>query len=319
MGFLGQRRGNPFYVPQTDFPMSLLNELSNLHIFLPCIEKSLAFPGPRLVRSDEVAEIELLLEAVGTPKGDKFSFEYAGTRWRGQYDYPVDGRWLVLRRLPMTPPSLDNLPSPIRASVIRALLAPEIGKGGLIHIVGGPGCGKTTTAAATVVSRLREGGGICTTIEDPDEMKLNGWHGKGYCAQHCIDDDWAESMKRALRCQPSGAKLMMYVGEVRDAEAARTMLRAANNGFLVISTGFGADIVSGIDDFQKRLPPDERGQLANALRLIVYQHLDSESQTLRVQMLRSDPQSATAGHIRSGSLNALIDEIKYQERNEDFD
>jgi twitching motility protein PilT len=194
-------------------------------------------------------------------------------------------------------------------------MSPNIGKGGLIHIVGGPGCGKTTTGSATVVSRLIEHGGMCTTIEDPDEMKLNGWHGKGYCSQHCIEN-WGEAMKRALRCQPSGAKLMMYVGEVRDTEAARTMLRAANNGFLVVSTGFGADIVSGIDDFQKRLPADERGQLANALRLIVYQHLDNETQTLHVEMLRSESsQSTVAAIIRSGNLNALLDEINYQKVN----
>jgi len=301
--------------------MTVLSKASNLHVFLPDYSLSLAFPGPRKVEPDEVQAIEALVSEVGSPVTEKFSFEHLGVRWRGQYDTEaVDGKWMILRQLPMTPPTLDTLPSPLPTSVYNALMSPKIGKGGLIHIVGGPGCGKTTTGSATVVSRLQALGGMCTTIEDPDEMKLNGWHGKGYCSQHCIED-WAEAMKRALRCQPSGSKLMMYVGEVRDTEAARTMLRAANNGFLVVSTGFGSDIVSGIDDFQKRLPEDERGQLANALRLIVYQHLDNEAEHLHVEMLYSESSdSSVAAAIRSGNLSTLKDEVQYQSlRSSPFD
>ncbi|MCU6502303.1 GspE family protein [Rugamonas sp. A1-17] len=295
--------------------MTALQNLSNLHIHLNALESSLAFPGPRKLTAEEISETEKLLHALGKPSTEKFSFEHDGSRWRGQYDTEaVDGTWMILRQLPMVAPTLDTLPSPLPTAIYNALMSPDIGRGGLIHIAGGPGCGKTTTGSATAISRLLEYGGMCTTIEDPDEMKMNGWHGKGYCSQHCIDN-WGEAMKRALRCQPSGSKnLMMYVGEVRDTEAARTMLRAANNGFLVISTGFGADIISGIETFLQYLPPNEHGQFANALRLIVYQHLDNEAQSLTVKMLRSESAlSRVAATIRGGNLQGLLDEMMYQD------
>ena len=214
-------------------------------------------------------------------------------------------------------PTLDTLPSVFPSQIKRILMSNSISRGGLVLIVGGPGCGKTTTGSAVIVSRLEHFGGFALTVEEPPELPLNGWHGLGLCSQTWVAGDsgadWDESMRGVLRSQPSGAKLMLYVGEVRDKETARAMLRAAGNGFLVVATSFGSDLVSGVDTFFQLLGQEYASSLAAVLRVVVHQHLDNARQTFKIQVLTSqDANSPVAAMIRAGKVAQLQNEVLHQ-------
>jgi Tfp pilus assembly pilus retraction ATPase PilT len=291
-------------------------QLTDLHIKMREPEKSIAYPGPRLVEAVEMPMLHAFLAKLEGIDRDDFMVEFDGTYWRGRQDkQAVDGTWFRLRRMADVAPVLDRLPSPMPAAIKNILMSTDFSKGGLIHIAGGPGCGKTTTGSATLVSRLTEYGGVAYCVEDPPELPLNGWHGKGYCTQTWVAGDkaadWMESMRGVLRSQPTGTSVIMYVGEVRDPETARAMLRAASNGFLVISTGFGADIISGIDTFFQLIGRDHAASFAAVLRVIVHQKIEGER--FHIQVLTSDsPSSQVANIIRSGQLAQLGTELTYQ-------
>jgi twitching motility protein PilT len=196
------------------------------------------------------------------------------------------------------------------------LLSRSLLAGGLIYVCGAAGSGKTTTASATVVSRLREFGGVAYTIEDPPEMPLNGWHGEGYCSQTGVAgeqaSDWAESFRCALRSQPAATNQMLFVGEIRNADSAHAMLRAASNGFLVIATGFGSDVISAVDALQRLTGDAMTGALANMVRLVLYQRLvDGRLQS--VALASEGSSSPVAARIRAGQLVHLASDIEYQQ------
>lgn len=292
-------------------------EDTDIHILAADPAKSLLFPGPRPIESEDLEIAKAIIEAAEPITRDDFMVQVLGDFWRGRRDRrAVDGMWLRMRRMSKVAPTLDTLPSPLPKGIKAALMSPSLTRGGLVHVAGGPGCGKTHTASATLVSRLHEFGGKAFTVEEPPELPLHGFHGKGYCTQTWVAGDlaadWTESMRGALRSQPAGTNLIMYVGEVRDAETAQAMLRAASNGFLVISTGFGADIVSGIDTFFQLLGGKYATSLAGILRMVVYQKILGERFTAEA-LVSESPGSPVAALIRSGQLAQLQNEITYQQ------
>lgn len=282
------------------------------------VEGSLLYPGARSATQEHATLFYELIDAAKAHKKADFLVEVNKSFFRVRRDdYAVDGTWYRFRRMADQAPELDTLrlklPQPMRT----ALLHESLLQGGLILIVGGPGCGKTTSASATVVSRLKAHGGVAFTVEDPAEMPLNGRHGEGYCTQSEVAGetgrDWVESMRGILRSQPVGTSLMLYVGEIRDADAARVMLRAASNGFLVICTAFGADIISGLDSLFQLVGDSYAGTLAQVLRVVVYQSLRDDR--LNAEMLCSEgPSSRVATTIRNGAghLPQLRNEIQVQ-------
>jgi len=282
------------------------------------LEKSLLFPGGHNAQEVHRELLEKLLEACLLDSRDDFMVDLDGAFYRVRRDrFVVDGIWYRLRRMSDEPPRLDSLPSALPGPICEALMNHELLKGGLVVVVGGPGCGKTTTASATVVSRLLEFGGIAYTVEDPPELPLNGRHGRGYCTQSQVAGestaDWVASMRGALRSQPVGTSLIMYVGEIRDAECARMMMRAAANGFLVICTAFGTDIISAIDALLHQIGREYATSLAHLLRVVVQQSIHNGR--LRAEILVSEgPSHPVSALIRRGELPLLKDEI-IQQRN----
>lgn len=277
---------------------------------------SLFYPGPVNSTANDTDFLTALLESCkGIGKPD-FMIDHEAVFYRVRRDEnAVDGIWYRLRRMADIPPKLETLPSPLPQQVQESLLSPVLLKGGLILITGGPGSGKTTTASATVISRLLEHGGVAYTVEDPPELPLNGRHGTGYCTQTSVagekGEDWVESMRGVLRSQPVGTPLMMYVGEIRDADAARVMLRAASNGFLVICTTFGTDIISSIDSLFQLVGLEYVNTIAQLLRVVLFQ--DLKDGRLKSEVLVSDSGSIrVASIIRSGKLAQLQDEITAQ-------
>lgn len=293
-----------------------IHTVSNGASVVADVAGSLVYPGPRSATEQQAPLIQALCEKCLAVGRSDFMIEEGGHFYRGRRDSrAVDGLWFRLRRMADVAPNLEELPTPMAAILKSTLLAEQLTKGGLVFITGGPGCGKTTTASAIVVSRLLQYGGVAYTVEDPPEMPLNGRHGRGYCTQTWVagDDsaDWAESMRGVLRSQPVGTNLMLYVGEVRDAETGRAMLRAASNGFLVVSTGFGNDIVSGIDAFFQLCGREYATSVASVLRVVLYQKIIDGK--FNAQMLVSEnAASPVAAIIRNGQIAQLQNEVNYQ-------
>jgi len=294
----------------------MLSNITDLHLKADSLEGSLSFPGPAPL-SERLREFaKEMLARCNAFRKDDFMLSLDGTFWRGRRDsQAVDGIWYRLRRMPSDPPSLSNLPSPLPSQVKAMLMSQKLRNGGLIYICGAPGNGKTTTASGSVVSRLREYGGFAYTIEDPPEMPLNGWHNDGYCTQTWVAGDtgadWHESFRGVLRSQPAGTSLILYVGEVRDRESAQALIRAASNGFLVIATGFGTDIITGLDSLIKLAGEDSISSLAGLIRVVLHQRITSDA--IIVSALASQgPSTMVAARIRSRQLSHLINDIQFQ-------
>jgi type II secretory ATPase GspE/PulE/Tfp pilus assembly ATPase PilB-like protein len=290
---------------------------TDIYLYRDAPARSVAFPGPVVLDAAQQITAEALLARCEAFPQDDFTFQHEGTTWRARRDrFAVDGLWYRLRRLANAPPRLDALPSPMAPRIAEMLMSARLREGGLIYITGAAGSGKTTTASATVISRLHRFGGVAYTIEDPPELPLNGWHGPGWCSQTEVAGeqaaDWAESFRGALRSQPSATAQMLFVGEIRNRESAQMMLQAAANGFLVIATGFGSDVVSAIDALLRLTGEAESGMLANLLRLVVFQRL--QGGMLRTTALASsDASSPVAARIRSGQTVHLLDDVRQQE------
>lgn len=103
---------------------------------------------------------------------------------------------------------------------------------GLLLAVGPSGSGKTTTLYAAVAEILARRGSFCqvVTVEDPVERRIEG------AVQVQVDPirdlDFAAALKFLLRQDPE----VILIGEIRDADTARTAVRAAMTGHLVLSS-----------------------------------------------------------------------------------
>lgn len=288
------------------------------------IAGSLLFPGPRCVaNAQEENLIRHLFDMVSPVERREFSIrvhEPTEAIYRVQrVDAAVDGIWFRMRSTSLVVPTLTTLASRLPTHVEQMLSADNLSRGGLILVAGQPGSGKTTTASAIMATRLMQFGGFGYTIEDPPEiLGLNGWHGSGYCTQtevYPTPNGWEDAIKDLLRSQPVGSRLVLYVGEIRTAEAARMIIRAASNGFLVVTTTFATDLISAVDTLYQLLGQDYTASLSSVLRVVLYQRFRPESTERRIeaQALYSDGSgSRTAVAIRSRQLSQLKDELIYQ-------
>jgi len=290
------------------------------------IAGSLLFPGPRRVEgASEESLLGHLFDLVAPNERREFSLRVHDpieAIYRVQrVDAAVDGVWFRLRSTSLVVPTLKSLSSRLPTHIEQMLLSDNLSRGGLVLVSGQPGSGKTTTASAILASRLMQFGGFGYTIEDPPEiLGLNGWHGAGYCTQTEVypgANGWEDAIKDLLRSQPVGSRLILYVGEIRTPEAAKIIIRAASNGFLVVTTTFATDLLSAIDALFQLLGQDYIASLASVLRVVLYQRfrtdLPNGEKRLEAQALYSDGSSSrTAVSIRSRQLAQLKDELIYQ-------
>lgn len=284
------------------------------------MDGSLIYPAIRCPKNqlERQLVVKLFEQCVHThQRGDDFLVTVDGTNFRCCRDRrAIDGTWFRLRKMARIPPTLETVKIKLPESAVSSFLSPGLTGGGLILVTGGPGSGKTTTASAIIVSRLQQYGGVAFTVEDPPELPLNGPHNEGYCTQTFVSgdgaNDWAESLRAVLRSQPVGKNLMLFVGELRDAMPAQIMLRAASNGFLVVCTSFGNDIISGVDTVYNLVGKSYAGTLANVLRVVSHQRFDAE--TIQMNILESSGQSHPVSNaIRNHMIPQLKDEILYQQ------
>lgn len=110
---------------------------------------------------------------------------------------------------------------------------------GILLVTGPTGSGKTTTVYS-ILQELRNTSKNIMTIEDPVEYKMEGIN--QIQVNHKVGLTFEKGLKAILRQDPD----IIMVGEIRDIETAKTAVRAAITGHLVISTLHTNDAISSI-------------------------------------------------------------------------
>ena len=99
----------------------------------------------------------------------------------------------------------------------------------MILSAGPTGAGKSTTFYS-ILKEIAKKRQPILTIEDPVEIKLNEIN----ITQMSVNEDfrYEHALTAMLRCEPK----IVFVGEMRDVETAKAVIRAAQTGHLVLST-----------------------------------------------------------------------------------
>jgi type II secretory ATPase GspE/PulE/Tfp pilus assembly ATPase PilB-like protein len=138
---------------------------------------------------------------------------------------------------------------------------------GLVMIVGPTGSGKTTTLYS-MLNSLNTDDRKIITIEDPVEYQFEGITQISVKPSEAGNDgSFAEKLRATLRLDPD----IVMVGEVRDADTAKTALQAALTGHLVLCTFHASSAAAALT----RLA-DVIGQnplFVSAIRLVMAQRL----------------------------------------------
>ncbi len=155
-------------------------------------------------------------------EGHKFDFRVntIGTHW---------GEDLVLRLLPSDGTCLPLSELGLVGKQYSDLRAILNSGSGLLLVTGPVGSGKTTSLYACLEA-LNDGRKMIITLEDPIERVIKGLR---QCqTQPKIGIGFLELLKGVLRQSPD----VIMIGEIRDEETAKTAVRAANSGHLVLAT-----------------------------------------------------------------------------------
>lgn len=138
---------------------------------------------------------------------------------------------------------------------------------GLVMVVGPTGSGKTTTLYS-MLNTLTSDERKIITIEDPVEYQFPGIVQIPVRSKESGNDGvFAEKLRAVLRLDPD----IVMVGEIRDADTARTALQASLTGHLVLSTFHASSAAAALTRLH-----DIIGQnvlFVSAIRLIMAQRL----------------------------------------------
>lgn len=175
---------------------------------------------------------------------------------------------LSVRLVPKRIPPLGSLGVP---PVFQRMLSL---RSGLILVSGKTGAGKTTTLAAFLDAVARERAVHIVTLEDPIEYVFSSE--KSIVSQREFGvhfESFGRAIRGALREDPD----ILLVGEMRDADAARAAISAAETGQLVLAslhTRSAVEAVHRLESFFPAVQQQEiRAQLAAVLEAMISQEL----------------------------------------------
>jgi twitching motility protein PilT len=200
-----------------------------------------------------------------------------------------DGRLrMVLRLVPLAPPTIDQLELP---PVLKEVCKQQ---SGLVLVTGHAGCGKSTTLASMVDEINAHQPLHIITIEDPIEFLHQDKEGMITQRQVGFDThSFGNGLRAALRQDPD----VIMIGEMRDLETFETAIRSAETGHLVMSTLHTINAVESLnrimDMFPQHRQSEVRKHLASVLRAIISQRLvrrkDDTGRVAAVEILVGSP------------------------------
>ncbi|HSB48712.1 MAG TPA: PilT/PilU family type 4a pilus ATPase [Burkholderiales bacterium] len=195
---------------------------------------------------------------------------------------------MVLRTITTTIPKFEELNLP---GVLKDIC---MTKRGLIIMVGGTGCGKSTTLAAMTGYRNENSYGHIVTIEDPVEFTHE--HKNCVITQREVGVDtenWFSALKNTLRQAPD----VILIGEVRDRETMDYAVAFSETGHLCLTTLHANSANQALDRIINFFPQDRRAQLLMDLslniRALVSQRLipkkDGRGRVAAVEVMLNSP------------------------------
>ena len=158
--------------------------------------------------------------------------------------------------------NLENLSlSPVQMeSLIRAIAHPR----GMVLAVGPTGSGKTSTLYS-IINHLNHPDVKIVTLEDPIEYELDGI---SQIPVHTEDQQsFSDKLRAVLREDPD----TIMIGEIRDADTAKTALQAALTGHLVLTTFHASSSAAAITRLMDMI--GQNPLLSSAISLIMAQRL----------------------------------------------
>lgn len=210
---------------------------------------------------------------------------------------------MVLRRIITRIPTLEELTLPA------AYAGLIMEKRGLILITGPAGSGKSTSMAAMIGHRNRNGSGHIVTIEDPVEFLHE--HQRCIVSQRDVGVDtesFGVALKNALRQSPD----VILIGEIRDADTMENAITFAETGHLVLATLHANNANQAIERVINFFPEEKHRQvllnLSLNLRGILSQRL--------VPTIDGRRALAVEIMLNQGLIRSLIEEGKIRELKE---
>jgi len=232
-----------------------------------------------------------------------FAYSVPGlSRFRVNLHYQRGSIGAAFRRVPIEPPSLDELEMP---PILKSLCYKPRG---LVLVTGPTGSGKSTTLAAMVREINAARRCHIITIEDPIEFlhknKLS------IVIQREVGSDthsFTNALKHVLRQDPD----VILIGEMRDLETIASAVTAAETGHLVFATLHTTSAAQSVDRIVDVFPPHQQNQvrlqLASVLEGIVCQtlltRLDGKGRVCIQEILIAT--SAVRNLIREGKSHQL--------------
>lgn len=150
----------------------------------------------------------------------------------------IEGECVVIRI--QDPESINKKIERLGISHIDKWMKATSRRGGLCLLTGGTGTGKTTTMYSTILNFDRQTKKIIT-IENPVEVRIAG------ISQVAVNEATGFDFNKALEAQLTQDPDVIAVGEVKNEETARTIVRAATSGHLVLGTLHTGSISETLD------------------------------------------------------------------------
>jgi len=195
---------------------------------------------------------------------------------------------MVARTITTTIPKFEDLNLP---PVLKDIC---MTKRGLIILVGGTGCGKSTSLAAMVGYRNENSYGHIVTIEDPIEFVHE--HKNCVITQREVGvdtDSWHAALKNTLRQAPD----VILIGEIRDMDTMDYAIAFSETGHLCMATLHANSANQALDRIINFFPEVRKQQLLMDLslniRAIVSQRLipkkDGKGRVAAVEVMLNSP------------------------------
>lgn len=243
-----------------------------------------------------------------------FGVDEISRRFRVNMFHQLRGTSAVLRYIPNTIPTLEELQAP----PVFKQISDE--RKGLVLVTGPTGSGKSTTLAAMVNHINNARAEHILTIEDPIEFV----HTPSKCVINQREvHDHAESFNSALRSALREDPDVILVGEMRDVETIRLALTAAETGHLVFATLHTSSAATTINRIIDVFPGDEkamvRTMLSESLNSVIAQTLVKKKGGGRVaihevmrctpairNLIREDKATQIYSAIQTGAAQGMI-------------